>query len=215
MFQPKSSSLFSGSSAAMTREPSESKDAEEFDRSADTVQAPEYSIEDPDVSAQAPPERMGEVELDQPSIQQSVDYSDFIGEKSLLANQPDTSLTRTQAEEHLTEVTVYELENGSRFYDHDGIRHFINSDGEVYETCPIPPSRPTIQQPPDLSMIEEVTEYDMTMGTMRQDEDETPGQFDFLKGLDNTFSFGEFKNYVFVPSVLMYRSRCSYSSLSQ
>ncbi|CAE6418144.1 unnamed protein product [Rhizoctonia solani] len=184
---PKHSSLFTGSSAR-TREPSESGDAE---ASADTAHAPDYTVEKPDPGIKTPPVRGEELEHDQPSIQHSMDYSDFIGEKSLLANQLDTSLTRTQAEENLLEVTVYELENGSRFYDYDGIRHFLNADGEVYETCPIPPPRPTIQRPPDLTMIEEVTEYDMTrkmIGHDIQDEDPIPDRFDFLKGLDDTMS---------------------------
>lgn len=138
------------------------------------------------------------MELDQPSIQQSMDYSDFIGEKSLLANQTDTSLTRTQAEANFLEVTVYELENGSRYYDHDGLRHFINPEGEVYEACPIPPPRPTVQRPPDLSMIEEVSEYDMTRRMTEQDGEEMPDRFDFLKGLGDTFSSGKFQRRVFV-----------------
>lgn len=190
-YLPKSSSLFTGSTASTTREPSQSKDIEgieELDHSTDTVQAPEYSVEEPDLAVQPPVEPGVELELDQPSIQQSMDYSDFLGEHSMLNQQPDTSLTRTQAEEHLMEVTVYELENGSRYYDYEGTRHFINPEGEVYETCPIPPPKPTIQRPPDLSMIEEVTECDMTRRTVDQDEDETPDQFDFLKGLDDTFA---------------------------
>ncbi|CAE6472062.1 unnamed protein product [Rhizoctonia solani] len=184
---PKHSSLFTGSSAR-TREPSESRDAEE---SADTAYAPDYAVEKPDPGIKTPSVRGEEFEMDQPSIQHSMDYSDFIGEKSLLANQLDTSLTRTQAEENLLEVTVYQLENGSRFYDYDGIRHFLNADGEVYETCPIPPPRPTIQRPPDLTMIEEVTEYDMTrkmIGHDIEDEDPITDRFDFLKGLDDTMS---------------------------
>ncbi|CCO31987.1 hypothetical protein BN14_06039 [Rhizoctonia solani AG-1 IB] len=186
----KPSSLFTGSSANRTREPSESGDAEE---SADTAHAHNCTAEGPETGARTPSVRGEESEFDQRSIQQSMDYSDFIGEKSLLANQLDNSLTRTQVEENFLEVTVYELENGSRFYDHDGIRHFLNPEGEVYETCPIPPPRPTIQRPPDLSMIEEVTEYDMTrrmIGQDAYDEDQGQGRFDFLKGLDDTLSSG-------------------------
>ncbi|QRW25314.1 hypothetical protein RhiXN_07263 [Rhizoctonia solani] len=159
---PKQSSLFTGSSTDRTREPSESRDVEE---SADTAHASFDSTKH--------------------------GLFDFIGEKSLLANQLDNSLTRTQVEENFLEVTVYELENGSRFYDHDGMRHFLNPEGEVYETCPIPPSRPTIQRPPDLSMIEEVTEYDMTrrmIGHDTYDDGHAPDRFDFLKGLDDTMS---------------------------
>ncbi|CAE6412381.1 unnamed protein product [Rhizoctonia solani] len=185
---PKPSSLFTGSSAARTREPSESRDAEE---SADTAHAPDYVVEEPGADTKTPSTRGEELEMDQASIQQSMDYSDFIGEKSLLAYQLDNSLSRTQAEENLLEVTVYELENGSRYYDYDGIRHFLNPEGEVYETCPIPPPRPTIQRPPDLTVIEEVTEYDMTrkmIGHDAQDEDEIPGRFNFLEGLDDTMS---------------------------
>ncbi|KAG8712437.1 hypothetical protein FRC08_014580 [Ceratobasidium sp. 394] len=184
LFPPRPSSLFSASSAAATREPSQSKDAEELDQSAETVQAPEYSVEEPDTST-LPADR--EPEPDQPSIQQSMDYSDFIGENSLLAQQ-DTSLT--QAEQHFQEVTVYELENGSRYYDYDGVRHFLNSEGEVYETIAIPPPRPTIQQPPELSMIEEVTEYDITRRLGGADDDNGDGgaKFDFLKEFDDTFS---------------------------
>ncbi|KAG8730095.1 hypothetical protein FRC11_007437, partial [Ceratobasidium sp. 423] len=185
---PKPSSLFTGSSAARTREPSESRDAEE---SADTAHAHDYTVEEPGGGAKTPSARGEESEMDQPSIQQSMDYSDFIGEKSLLANQLDNSLTRTQGDENFLEVTVYELDNGIRYYDHEGIRHFLNPEGEVYETCPIPAPRPTIQRPPDLSMIEEVTEYDMTrrmIGNDTQDEDQSPGHFDFLKGLDDTMS---------------------------
>ncbi|QRV84139.1 mucin-2 [Ceratobasidium sp. AG-Ba] len=125
------SSLFSASSIAVTREPSQSKDTEELEHSADTVHAPEYNVEEPDIDlAAADPER----EFDQ-SIQKSLDYSDFIGERSLLGQQ-DTSTT--QAEQQLHEVTVYELENGSRYYDFDGVRHFLNPEGEVYETAAIP-----------------------------------------------------------------------------
>ncbi|GAB1523446.1 hypothetical protein RhiTH_006594 [Rhizoctonia solani] len=185
---PKQSSLFTGSSTDRTREPSESRDVEE---SADTAHAHVYAIEESGAGAQTPSLRGEESEIDQRSIQQSMDYSDFIGEKSLLANQLDNSLTRTQVEENFLEVTVYELENGSRFYDHDGMRHFLNPEGEVYETCPIPPSRPTIQRPPDLSMIEEVTEYDMTrrmIGHDTYDDGHAPDRFDFLKGLDDTMS---------------------------
>ncbi|KAJ1306014.1 hypothetical protein OPQ81_010728 [Rhizoctonia solani] len=181
---PKPSSLFTGSSTTWTREPSGSRDAE---NSADTAHGHNYTAEDPDAGAKTPSAHGEELEMDQPSIQQSMDYSDFIGEKSLLANQFD----RSQAEENLLEVTVYELDNGTRFYDHDGIRHFVNPEGEVYETCPIPPPRPTIQRPPDLSMIEEVTEYDMTRRFIEnntQDEDQAPDRFDFLKGLDDTMS---------------------------
>ncbi|CAE6388272.1 unnamed protein product [Rhizoctonia solani] len=186
---PKPSSLFTGSSADRTREPSQSRDVEE---SADTAHAQNYTVEGPDAGAQTPSVPGEEFEIDQRSIQHSMDYSDFIGEKSMLANQLDNSLTRTQVEENFLEVTVYELENGSRFYDHEGTRHFLNPEGEVYETCPIPPPRPTIQRPPDLSMIEEVTEYDMTrrmIGHDTYDEDQAPGRFDFLKGLDDSMSY--------------------------
>ncbi|KAG9100969.1 hypothetical protein FRC06_003484 [Ceratobasidium sp. 370] len=181
---PGPSSLFSASSVAVTREPSQSKDAEELDQSADTVQAPERSVEEPDMNA-LPADL--EPETDQPSVQQSIDYSDFIGENSLLAQQ-DSSLT--QAEQHLQEVTIYELENGSRYYDYDGVRHFLNSEGEVYETIAIPPPRPTIQQPPELSMIEEVTEYDITrrLGGADDDNEDGGAKFDFLKEFDDTFS---------------------------
>ncbi|CAE6473106.1 unnamed protein product [Rhizoctonia solani] len=185
---PKPSSLFTGSGAARTREPSESRDAEE---SADTAHAHDYTIEDPDDGTKPLFTRGEELEIDQPSIQQSMDYSDFIGEKSLLANQLDNSLTRSQVEENYLEVTVYEIGDGTRYYDHEGIRHFLNPEGQVYETCLIPPPRPTIQRPPDLSMIEEVTEYDMTrrmIGNDTEDEDQSPGQFNFLKGLDDTMS---------------------------
>lgn len=129
-----------------------------------------------------------------------MDYSDFIGEHSLLNN----SVSHTQAEEHFLEVTVYELENGSRYYDYDGTRHFLNAEGEVYETCPIPPPRPTIQQQPDLSMIEEVTEYDMTR---RMVDDDEPKQFDFLQGFDDTFSSGEFNYRASLSSQLTLPSR--------
>ncbi|KAF8608231.1 hypothetical protein BDV93DRAFT_603085 [Ceratobasidium sp. AG-I] len=181
MILPAPSSLFSGSSAFATREPSQSKDAEELDQSADTVQALERSVEDSYNSAETQVAVDAEPEPEHPSIQQSMDYSDFIGEHSLLNN----SVTNTQVEENFLEVTVYELENGSRYYDYDGTRHFLNPEGEVYETRPIPPPRPTIQQQPDLSIIEEVTEYDMTR---RMVEDDEPKQFDFLQGFDDTFS---------------------------
>ncbi|QRW12772.1 mucin-2 [Ceratobasidium sp. AG-Ba] len=177
------SSLFSASSIAVTREPSQSKDTEELEHSADTVHAPEYNVEEPDIDlAAADPEH----EFDQ-SIQKSLDYSDFIGERSLLGQQ-DTSTT--QAEQQLHEVTVYELENGSRYYDFDGVRHFLNPEGEVYETAAIPPPRPTIQQAPDLTMIEEVTEYDITrrMGRLDEEDGEEGENFDFLKGLNESFS---------------------------
>ncbi|KAG8684579.1 hypothetical protein FRC09_015294, partial [Ceratobasidium sp. 395] len=181
---PGPSSLFSASSIAATREPSQSKDTEELDQSADTVQAPEYSVEEPGTNDTS---RDLNAEPEQPSMQQSVDYSDFIGEHSLLGQQ-DTSLT--QAEQQFHEVTIYELENGSRYYDFDGVRHFLNPEGEVYQTVAIPPPKPTIQQPPDLSMIEEVTEYDITRKMTGADDDHDDGgaKFDFLKDFDDTFS---------------------------
>ncbi|KAG9124632.1 hypothetical protein FRC07_010858 [Ceratobasidium sp. 392] len=183
---PGPSSLFSASSIAVTREPSQSKDVEELDQSADTVQAPEYSVEEPDADATVEDPEPG---TDQQSVHQSMDYSDFIGEHSLVAQQ-DTSLT--QAEQQFQEVTIYELENGSRFYDYDGVRHFLNPEGEVYQTVAIPPPKPTIQQPPDLSMIEEVTEYDITRKMFGPDDDEEEGsaKINFLKEFDDTFSSG-------------------------